>query len=61
LYGAGVEEPYNRLVIRRHLRIAVLGLGAALYVWYAAVRHSDSVKARKAARRESARRTLGGP
>jgi hypothetical protein len=43
--------------IKRLLQLALALIGAALYVWYAAVRNLPVVKRRKAARR---RATEGG-
>jgi hypothetical protein len=37
--------------LRRILKLAAAGLAFAVYVWFAAVRYTPSVKRRKAARR----------
>jgi hypothetical protein len=37
--------------VGKYLKLGAIGLGAVLWVWYAAVHHAGGVKARKAARR----------
>jgi hypothetical protein len=46
-------------VLRRYLRIVGLALACLGYVWFAAVRHSNAVKSKKADRREATRRIRG--